>query len=207
MDSTIILPEFFISSFKILDAYTIRLDFNLDVDETSALNVDNYLFDPDNKVTSAQLESNKKSVTLSLKGQKPVGSIGREYVLRLTNTKSSVTTGSIRINNGAGSYVVLSGFAKDLSEVYVYPNPANTSKNENITFANLPRYAKITIWSIGGTKINELEESDGDGGVTYNLKDFSGNTIASGIYFYRIVMLDESNEEKEEKLGKFAIIR
>ena len=101
----------------------------------------------------------------------------------------------------------MSSFANDLSDVYVYPNPVNSSRNETITFANLPRYAKITIWSISGTKINEIEERDGNGGITYNLKDFSGSDISSGVYFYRIVMLDETNEEKEEKLGKFAVIK
>jgi subtilisin family serine protease len=207
MDSSFISPEFFISSFKILDAYTVRLDFNLDVDETSALNLSNYTFDPDNKVASVSIGSNKKSITLDLKGQKPVGSIGREYVLRLNNIRSSIETGNVPINEGAGSYVVLTSFANDLSDVYVYPNPVNSSKNETITFANLPRYAKITIWSISGTKINEIEERDGNGGITYNLKDFSGRNISSGVYFYRIVMLDETNEEKEEKLGKFAVIK
>jgi hypothetical protein len=207
MDSSLISPEFFISSFKIIDAYTVRLDFNLDIDESSALNVSNYTFDPDNKVTSITVGSNKKSISLNLKGQKPVGSIGREYVLRLKNVKSSIETGSIPVNDGAGSYIVLTSFATDLSEVYTYPNPVNISKAEGITFANLPRYAQITIWSISGTKINEIEERDGDGGVTYNLKDFSGKDISSGVYFYRIVMLDEANDEKEEKLGKFAVIK
>jgi subtilisin family serine protease len=207
MDSLLASPEFFISSFKILDPYTVRLDFNLDVDEISALNLSNYSFDPDNKVSSVSIGSNKKSITLNLKGQKPIGSIGREYVLRLNNIRSSTETGNVPINEGAGSYIVLTSFANDLSEVYVYPNPVNVSKNEVITFANLPRYAKITIWSISGTKINEIEESDGNGGISYNLKDFNGGNISSGIYFYRIVMLDEAKDEKEEKLGKFAVIK
>jgi len=76
-----------------------------------------------------------------------------------------------------------------------------------LTFANLPRYAQITIWTVDGTKIGEIEESDGNGGVTFNLLDFSGNTLSSGIYLYRIVMLDDSKNEQEEKLGKFAVIR
>ncbi len=207
MDSVLVYPEFFISSFKIIDAYTVQINFNLPVDESLASNPGNYHFEPDNKVTSVQVAGDKKSVTLNLKGQKPVGSIGREYVLRLVNIKSSPETGAISINVGAGSYIVLTSFANDLSQVYVYPNPVKAASGELITFANLPRYAKITIWTISGKKISELEENDGDGGVTYNMKDYSGETISSGIYFYRIVMLDESDEEKEEKLGKFAVIK
>ncbi|MGB5288793.1 MAG: hypothetical protein WBN42_09910, partial [Ignavibacteriaceae bacterium] len=85
--------------------------------------------------------------------------------------------------------------------------PIQPSSGQSLTFANIPRFAQITIWTINGNKIGELEESDGNGGITYNLVDLNGNQLSSGIYVYRIVMLDESNNEKEEKLGKFAVIR
>ena len=52
-----------------------------------------------------------------------------------------------------------------------------------------------------------MEETDGNGGTDYNLKDFSGKFLTSGIYIYRIVMLDEFNNENEEKIGKFAVVR
>ncbi len=55
--------------------------------------------------------------------------------------------------------------------------------------------------------INEVEETDGNGGVDYNLTDLSGNQISSGIYIYRIVQLDDQSNEGEEKLGKFAVVR
>ncbi|MCU0414813.1 MAG: T9SS type A sorting domain-containing protein, partial [Ignavibacteriaceae bacterium] len=208
MDSIIVNPEFFITSFKIVDAYNIRVIFNLEVDETTAENVSNYIFEPVNKVTSVSVDaSNKKMVNISLNGQKPVGSIGREYVLRVKDIFSSASTGSLKINEGAGSYIVLSSFANDLSDVYVYPNPVKPESGEALTFANLPRYAQITIWTVDGTKIGEIEESDGNGGVTFDLKDLNGNTLSSGIYIYRIVMTDASKNEQEEKLGKFAVIK
>jgi hypothetical protein len=208
MDSVIVNPEFFISSFELIDAYNIRVIFNLDVDELTAVNTVNYSFEPENKAASVSVdEGDKRIVNINLKGQKPVGSIGREYVMRVENVVSSISTGSIPINEGAGSYIVLTGFAKDLSDVYVYPNPVKPSNGESLTFANIPRYAKITIWTIDGTKIGDLEETDGNGGITFNLLDINGNQLSSGIYFYRIVMLDDSQNEQEEKLGKFAVIR
>ncbi|MBK9099839.1 MAG: T9SS type A sorting domain-containing protein [bacterium] len=208
MDSVIVNPEFFISSFKIVDAYNIRVIFNLEVDEQTASDVNNYIFEPDNKASSASVDAtNKKIVNINLNGQKPVGSIGREYVLRVKDIFSSATTGSLKINEGAGSYIVLSSFANDLSDVYVYPNPVQPEIGEGLTFANLPRYAQITIWSVDGTLIGEIGETDGNGGVTFNLRDLSGNTLSSGIYIYRVVMLDASKNEQEEKLGKFAVIK
>ncbi|MGB5847525.1 MAG: T9SS type A sorting domain-containing protein, partial [Ignavibacteriaceae bacterium] len=140
--------------------------------------------------------------------QKPVGSIGKEYVLRVKNVKSSLSSGNIEINSGAGSYIVLTGFAKDLSDAYPYPNPAEIGTGiTKITFANLPQYANITIWTLDGTKVGEVEENDGNGGADFNLNDFSGAFLASGVYIYRIVMLDEFDNESDEKIGKFAVVR
>ncbi|RPI70683.1 MAG: T9SS C-terminal target domain-containing protein, partial [Ignavibacteriales bacterium] len=128
---------------------------------------------------------------------------GREYRLRINNLKSS---NGININTGAGSYIVLTSFANDLSDVYVYPNPSKGS-SEKITFANLPKKAKIIIFSLTGERINEIEETDGNGGVDFNLTYSTGEMLGSGIYIYRIVMLDDSNNEVEEKIGKFAVVR
>ncbi len=201
------VETFYISSFEIINAYKIKLIFNFPVDALSATNVNNYSFEPSNKVTTVTIDPNdSKVVFLDLTNQKPVGSIGKEYVLRINNLVSNSTTGNTPINTGAGSYVVLTSFAKDLSAVYVYPNPTKES-TEKVTFANLPQRAKITIWTIDGTMVNEIEETDGNGGVDFNLKDFSGNKISTGIYIYRIVQLDATNNEGEEKLGKFAIVR
>ncbi|RKY92990.1 MAG: hypothetical protein DRQ01_05565, partial [Ignavibacteriae bacterium] len=209
MDSVIVNPEFFISSFKIINSYLIRVVFNVDVDETSAINTENYIFDPVNEASSVNIDANDKRIILiSLEGEKPVGSIGKEYVLRIKNVISSTAAGSIPINTGAGSYIVLSNFAKDLSDVYVYPNPAKVNGGTGtITFANLPQRAKITIWTLNGTQVNELEENDGDGGATFTLTDYSGEYLSSGIYVYRVVILDQFSNEGEEKLGKFAVFR
>ena len=201
------VQSFYLTSFEIVNAYKIKLSFNFNVDESSASNLNNYVFEPENKVSSVLIDPNdSKTIYLDLTNQKPIGSIGKEYVLRVKNLISDQTSGNVVINEGAGSYVVLSTYAKDLSDVYVYPNPTKEG-NEKITFANLPQRAKITIWNIGGEMVNEVEESDGNGGVDFNLEDFIGNKLATGVYIYRVVQLDSENNESEEKLGKFAIVR
>jgi hypothetical protein len=209
VDPDIVQQEFFVTSFNVENPYLVKVEFNFDVDETSALNTSNYIFDPDNRASEVTVDqTNKKIIYINLKGQKPVGSIGREYVLQIQDVRSSMATGNIKINSGAGSYLVLTGFANDLSDVYVYPNPAEIRTREtNITFANLPQLARITIWNLDGIKVAEVEEKDGNGGAQYNLKDLSGDFLSSGVYIYRIVMLDELDNEKDEKIGKFAVVR
>ncbi len=204
VDSVNTPEEFFVSSFEIMDPYKIKIVFNKTVNETEAKNINNYNFDPTNKVTSVDIDaSDKKIVYLNLKGNHPVGSIGKEYRLRILTLVSS---DGIIINSGAGSYIVLTGYAQNLSDVYVYPNPAKVASGK-MTFANLPKRAKIIIWKLSGERIFELSETDGNGGVDYNMKDESGKELGSGIYIYRIVRLDDSDNEVEEKIGKFAVIR
>lgn len=201
--------EFFVTSFQIINSSRIRINFNLDVDDNTVWNVQNYLFEPQNSVSSVEIDNaNKNIIYLNLDKTKPVGSIGREYRLRVVNVRSSMQTGGIEINSGAGSYIILSSFASDLSDVYVYPNPASVTKGEGkVTFANLPKRARINVFSLSGDYIIEIEENDGNGGVDYNLTNRNGEKIGSGIYIYRIIMLDDANNEVEEKIGKFAVIK
>ncbi len=210
IDSTLIIKSnFFIISHEILNPYKIKLVFNVAVDPASAEDTANYIFSPFNKAASVQIDSkDSRIIYLSLNGQRPVGSIGKEYTLHILNVKSSIETGNLRINSGAGSYVVLSSFANNLSDVYVYPNPSRILDGPNkITFANLPAHVKITIFNMNGKKMNELEENNGDGGIDYNLKDENGNQLSTGIYIFRIVQMDNSNNEIGNKLGKFAVIK
>ncbi len=208
VDSISSSEEFFISSFEIINQSLIKITFNLDVDKTSAVNFTNYTFEPQNNINNIEVDQNNpKVIYIKLDGRKPIGSVGREYKLKIKNITSSSSDGSIRINNGAGSDIVLTGVAKDLSGVYVYPNPAKVLNGSGkITFANLPRRAKIIIFNLQGKQMFELEENDGNGGVDYNLKDKSGIELSSGIYIFRVVELDNSNNELDSKIGKFAVI-
>ncbi len=201
--------QFFVSSHSILNPFEIKVTFNLDVDDVSAVNINNYEFTPFNNISKIETDpSDKKTIYIFLDRTKPVGAIGKEYRLRLTNILSSASSGNIKINSGAGSYIILTDFAENLSDVYVYPNPARINEGiKKLTFANLPKKAKIIIFKLTGEQVNEIEETNGDGGVDFNLKDKNGNQISSGIYIYRVVRLDENNNEVEEKLGKFAVVK
>ncbi len=209
VDSLVEKTNFYVTAFKILTTSEVEITFNMAVDSISATNVDNYSFEPYNKITNILLDpTNKNSVCINLDGKRPLGSIGIAYKLKIDNVTSSEASGKISINNGAGSYIVLAASAKDLSDVYVYPSPAVISNGEGkITFANVPDKVKISIFALSGKKISEFSAETQNGGVTFNLRDLSGNLINSGIYIYRIVMLNDANNEVQEKIGKFAVIR
>lgn len=201
--------EFFISSYDLINQFKIKLTFNLPYDTATVTAASNYTFEPENFIESVETITNDNaSVYLNLQKKRPVGALGREYVLRLKNVTSSTGTGKIKINDAAGSYVVLTGYTQNLADVYVYPNPAKVNSGSgSVTFANLPKKAKIVIFKLTGEQVAQLEESDGNGGLTYNLKDLKGKSLSTGVYIYRIVRLDDSNNEVEEKTGKFAVLK
>jgi len=209
VDSTVQTANFYITSFKIITSSRVQITFNMDVDSSSATNINNYSFEPYNNITGIQLDSqNKNSIFVNLDGRRPVGSIGIAYKLKIENVTSSSATGKILINSDAGSYAVLATSAKDLSDVYVYPSPARIINGEGkITFANVPNKIKISIFNLSGKKISEFTAEGQNGGVFYNLRDTNGNLLNSGIYIYRVVMINDANNEVQEKIGKFAVIR
>jgi hypothetical protein len=199
--------EFFVESYEIINSHKLKLVFNLEYDFSTINITQNYIFNPENQILSIEtLNSNNREVVLNLKN--PVGSIGKEYRLQLQNIRSSFTNGSISINMGAGSVLLLAKYANDLSEVYFYPSPARIVDGVgSLTFANLPKYTEISIWGLNGKRITTLNEVDGNGGYTWNLKDSNGEFVNSGIYIYRIIQLDELKNEVGSKLGKIAIVR
>lgn len=196
--------QFYISAYKLTRSDEIKITFNLPADQASALQKVNYSITPANEIISITPDKADKK-TLYLRTKNPLGSVGREYSLHISNITSDESSGRIRIAEQSGSYIVISNSAADINNVYVYPNPVR--QGTHVTFANLTRKAKIFVFSLSGEKINTLTENDGNGGIDWDMKDEHGNSINSGIYIFRVVSLDDENNESEQKLGKFAVIK
>ncbi len=199
--------KFYITNYEIINPYLIKLIFNFDVDIPSAMKIENYTFEPENKINSIELNGkDSKSIFINLKNGYPIGSIGKEYKLTIKNIYSSINTGFIQINERDGNSVILKNFANDINDAYVYPNPVLVSKGK-MTFANLPPFVEIIIWNIEGKRIKSLKENVVSGGLSWNLIDDNGNKINSGIYIYRITQFDQNNKEIKSSLGKFSVVR
>jgi hypothetical protein len=208
VENIIVQSYLMISNHEIINPFRIKITFNMPVDSASAQNISNYTFEPENSVQSVEIDPARLIIYLNLEKKKPVGSVGIQYRLKIVNLISSLESGNLSIAPETGSYIVLTGVAQNLADIYVYPSPAKiNSGSGKITFANLPSKVKIIIFNINGLRINEIAESTTTGGVDYNLRDKNNELISSGIYIYRIVRLDSSNNEVEERLGKFAVIR
>ncbi len=199
--------QFFIENFRIIDNYTVSISFNLEPDPATALQPSNYNFSPDNRVTAVtQAPGDDKTVILSLKGAKPVGALGREYTLTVSGVRSSAQTGSVAINQNAGATIVLTATTANLDEMYIYPSPADRSKHRSLTFANLPRYVDIIVFNLEGERVAEFSENDGNGGIEWDMKDFDGQSVPSGVYIYRASMTDGKGGEVSVKTGKLVVV-
>ena len=105
-----------------------------------------------------------------------------DYPLYTFNT-SDIATG---LNDGAT--------AKDaLDLINVVPNPYyGYSKYENsqlenfIKLTNLPEKCKIRIYSVNGTLIRTFDKDDPNTYLTWDLKNLSGISVASGLYIIHV---------------------
>lgn len=199
--------KFYISRLELSGRFRLKVEFNADADTVTVLNPANYTFEPFNiNVTSVQQDNaNRKIVYLNLENNSVIGATGKNYLLKAKNIYSS---DGIKIVDGAGNSFGLIFNKENLDEAYVYPNPFSVSSNQNyITFANLTREATIEVYSLSGKFLKSLSETDGNGGVEWDMKDNSGNSVNTGIYIFKVTGKNTSGQDVEEKMGKFAIVR
>ncbi|MCY7363651.1 MAG: T9SS type A sorting domain-containing protein, partial [Ignavibacteria bacterium] len=78
---------------------------------------------------------------------------------------------------------------------------------EYITFANVTKDATIEIYNLNGKILYTISETDGNGGVEWNMIDNNGNKVNTGIYLYKASGKNSAGQEVEEQMGKFAIVR
>lgn len=96
-----------------------------------------------------------------------------------------------------------------LNDVKVVPNPywgystyENSYDTPVIKFTHLPGKATIRIFNLAGQLVNQLEKNDNNSFITWNLKNFSGLKIASGIYIAYIEVPGVGS-----KVIKFAVVQ
>jgi hypothetical protein len=93
--------------------------------------------------------------------------------------------------------------ALDLANASVFPNPFKPYQGHtSMTFDNLTAQAKIEVFTIIGERVCTLEETDGNGRLSWNVTNSQSKKLASGVYIYRV-----TNKQGQEKISKFAVIR
>ncbi len=88
-----------------------------------------------------------------------------------------------------------------LDDAYVYPNPLNMKKHKRLYVRNLMSKVSVKITDVEGNLVYETESKGGT--VSWDVRNFSGRLVSSGVYF--ILLSDEKHENN--KILKAVIIR
>lgn len=111
----------------------------------------------------------------------------------------------------AESFAVVGDGDLKLKDVLNFPNPFSSSTN--FTFVvNQPCQVRIKIYTVAGRLIETLQGLDAVGGANHFYWDGSdrdGNTLANGIYLYKIIASATLNNKtsKDEFIGKLVVAR
>lgn len=98
-----------------------------------------------------------------------------------------------KLRNAVGPIEPTAGPTANLERVHVVPNPYRGSETwdlpgqHEVHFVDLPKTAKIRIYTVSGDFVRELQHSDPLRDFErWDLKSAQGHEVASGIYIYRV---------------------
>ncbi|MGH7554865.1 MAG: T9SS type A sorting domain-containing protein [Longimicrobiales bacterium] len=98
----------------------------------------------------------------------------------------------------------------DLTKIHTVPDPFYavsqfdlSPATKEMKFVNLPAKATIRIYSMSGVLVDIVTHDDpaGGGSANWDLRNKSGQFVASGVYFYHV-----STPEGKKHIGKFTVV-
>jgi hypothetical protein len=118
----------------------------------------------------------------------------------ITGVTSS--NGSITVQPPASPAPVITNAATELSAVRVYPSPwrSNIHTGHPVTFSGLTADATVKIFTVSGRWVKSVSSTGSQ--ATWDLKNDSGDTVASGLYIYLV-----TDSQGNKARGKFSVIR
>lgn len=190
----------FVEDFSALGDQHIRLTFSEPLVGSTARNRENYAVRPYGTVESVRADGESpQTVTLTL-DEIVVGATGREASLKLSSLRG--VSGSTLVEEGAT--VRLSQFVEGGTNVMLFPNPVNLSRDQTeLTIGQLPRNATVRIYSPAGRLVEVLStEERRERSVRWDLRTRRGEQVPSGVYLVRVQAPDASPVVK-----KAAVVR
>lgn len=200
--SPAIQQSLYLTGWEILGEKTALLRFNQPIDATTLTSLPFKIYPAGKIVTAEILPSQPNALRISV-ADVQLGSLGYSVSVQVLGGLSSLSGASVVA--GEGDVATFSGYQEDLSKVYSYPNPARKMTSVNgsgvITFANLTQKCSIEVMTMSGNLVAKMEETDGNGGYTWDMRTLQGERISAGVYFYSI-----TNEAGLSFVGCFSVI-
>ena len=205
-------PTFYLRQASFASPSVLSLEFS-DTIGTSGYDVSNYRFS--NAVRVFALKNVQRDTTsptrllLVLQDYEHLAPVG--FRMELAASEKIESSKGQPLNDGKGEVVSLAFEVDNLDQLMVFPDPVRYSVSDinrsHVTFANVPQYCRIDIFSVNGVKVTTLLGSTPAAGIQWDLNDSHGRPVGSGVYIYFATQLDQNNNEVRTKKGKLAIIR
>jgi len=97
----------------------------------------------------------------------------------------------------------------DLNKIRVVPDPYIVSNvwetnqfGKKLMFNHLPNQCKITIFTMAGDRVSEVDHNNNLGYEFWNMRSYNDQFIAYGLYIYVV-----STQDGQSKVGKFLVIK
>jgi hypothetical protein len=191
-----------LASLRVISTSELQLRYSMPVDE-SALATAPYQLRPLGVISSVErLDPN--TVLLHLGTDPPLAALGNTYSLTVTGMQAVDGT---PITTGTGNTLSFVLTQPDLNNVFVYPHPVHIGSDGFVTFANLTTQAEVEVLDQRFKTVRVIKETDGNGGVQWDLRDDQGVIVPPGMYFYRVRGSDPADGESESGLRKLMIRR
>jgi subtilisin family serine protease len=189
-----------LTQWRVLDDKRAQLSFNLPLDETLALDPSHYRMEPTGTVETVAWANEQMDALEVTIATARFGALGYPISLTVQNLCAIDETCLCPEGNTA----TFSSFKPDLQSVFAYPNPVRPhGQFEGMRFANLTRQASIEVFTLSGRYITRLEETDGDGGMTWNLVGPGGKRLRPGVYVFHVTTTAEG---VTAFTGKFTVV-
>ncbi|MCK5146689.1 hypothetical protein KAR48_08025 [bacterium] len=136
----------------------LELIFSESIDEANAVNLDNYIIEPDITVTAARLEANGRTVTLETRPHV----IGTEYSIRarnvkdLANTPNTVNSSLTKTYTGNGGNIIIRAACDDSYQLFVNGVEMGSGSSWNDS-------QEYTVASISGKNVIAIKGIDFSG--------------------------------------------
>lgn len=175
---------------------------------------------------TAPVEVERSEITINLDGDEPVdlsatpagGSATRSRTWQLVwSAPASVTSGGhevelgLRRRSDGGESTRSFSFqgvseTVELSRVFNFPNPFDDDTTFRYTLNGNASQARLSIFTLRGKRIRELEGQAfrGENVLAWDGRDADGDAVASGVYFYKLVVrrLDGSELKRIDRVAR-----
>jgi hypothetical protein len=172
----------------------------------------------DEAVTDIEIDgNNNKWIATASSGAFLFSPSGRETLFQFTTDNSPLPTNSVNdiaIDESTGKIyfatdkgiVAFQGERsskpqEDLENVRAFPNPVRPGFDGNVTIDGLTDRARVKITDIEGNLVYEAVSQGGS--IPWDTRSFSGNKVASGVYFLFI----STSDNIETTVSKLMIVR